>query len=162
MGNVKIDISGLKKYADKLNKIQMAQFNEAAIKELAARLVGKVKMRTPVGKSTYHMENTGEIYKRGKKKGQARQKRVKDHHGGILRLGWTVGNVRKTADTYSIDIINPVEYASYVEYGHRTPNHKGWVIGKFMFKISQQELERDAPGILERKLTRFLSEVFNA
>ena len=59
--------------------------------------------------------------------------------GGTLRRGWT-GEKRASAqgyadsltvnhfgDTYVIEIVNPVEYASYVEYGHRTANHSGWV-----------------------------------
>lgn len=48
--------------------------------------------------------------------------------------------------------MNPVEYASYVEYGHRTANHKGWVKGRFMMTISEQELEKIAPKVLENKI----------
>lgn len=63
-------------------------------------------------------------------------------------------------NTYVIEIVNPVEYASYVEFGHRTRDHKGWVQGRFMLTISEQEIERDAPKILERKLAKKLGEVF--
>ena len=55
-----------------------------------------------------------------------------------------------------IEIINPVEYASYVEYGHRTRNHTGWVPGKFMMTISVQEIQSIAPDVLENKVRRFL------
>ena len=55
-----------------------------------------------------------------------------------------------------VDIVNPVEYAAYVEYGHRTANHKGWVPGKLMLTKSEVELEQAAPGALKKKLTRFL------
>ena len=37
-----------------------------------------------------------------------------------------------------------------------TRNHKGWVEGKFMLTISEQELEGDIPKIIERKLKGFL------
>lgn len=60
--------------------------------------------------------------------------------------------VHHFGDTYVIEIVNPVEYASYVEYGHRTANHKGWVKGQFMMTISEQELEKIAPKVLERKI----------
>ncbi len=48
----------------------------------------------------------------------------------------------------------------YVEYGHRTRNHKGWVEGKFMLTISEKELKAQLPKIIERKLIELLSEVF--
>lgn len=37
---------------------------------------------------------------------------------------------------------------------------RGWVKGKFMLTISEQELEREAPKIIERKLQRKLGELF--
>lgn len=138
MGNFNID--GLKKFRDELNKLRDPdKFVEACAKELAARLLAMVVKRTPVG----------EYPKSSGKK------------GGTLRRGWT-GEKRSSAqnyansltvhhfgDTYVIEIVNPVEYASYVEYGHRTANHKGWVKGRFMMTISEQELEKIAPKVLE-------------
>lgn len=145
MGNFNID--GLKKSRDELNKLQDPdKFVEACAKELAARLLRMVVKRTPVG----------EYPKSSGKK------------GGTLRRGWT-GEKRSSAqnyadsltvhhfgDTYVIEIVNPVEYASYVEYGHRTANHKGWVKGKFMMTISEQELEKIAPKVLENKIKKYL------
>lgn len=58
-----------------------------------------------------------------------------------------------------IEIVNPVKYASYVEYGHRTANHKGWVQGRFMLTISEQEIQNIAPNVLEAKLSKFLKGV---
>ena len=102
--------------------------------------------------------------------------------GGTLRRGWTsktheeaVGGSGKGsisagkayADTLTInhfgntlviEIVNPVEYASYVEYGHRTPDHKGWVQGRFMLTISEQEIQEIAPKVLEAKIKKFLGE----
>jgi hypothetical protein len=57
---------------------------------------------------------------------------------------------------YTITLTNETEYASYVEFGHRTRNHKGWVKGQFMLTISEEELKRDAPKVLERKLKKML------
>ena len=145
MGNFNID--GLKKFRDELNKLQDPdKFVEARAKELAVRLLRMVVKRTPVG----------EYPKSSGKK------------GGTLRRGWT-GEKRSSAqnyadsltvhhfgDTYVIEIVNPVEYASYVEYGHRTANHKGWVKGRFMMTISEQELEKIAPKVLENKIKKYL------
>ena len=93
--------------------------------------------------------------------------------GGTLRRGWTAGqnsNARAYAESLSvhrvgtdfvIDIINPVEYASYVEFGHRTSNHKNWVEGKFMLTLSEKEIASMAPKILERKLEDYLRRCFS-
>ena len=149
MGN--FNISGLEKFRDELNKLQDPdEFVESCAKELAARLLRIVVKRTPVGE---YPKSTGK-------------------KGGTLRRGWT-GQKRSSAkgyadsltvhhfgDTYVIEIVNPVEYASYIEYGHRTANHKGWVKGKFMMTISEQELEKIAPRVLENKIKKYLGGCF--
>ena len=137
----KIDMKGLENFQkslEKLNNTQRQQWNEATIKELAARLLAKVIKRTPVGK-----------YPASKGK-----------NGGTLRRGWTIGNVTRTNNYYMVDVINPVEYAPYVEFGHRTRDHQGWVEGKFMLTVSEQELQSEAPRIIEQKLQKFLEEAF--
>ena len=143
----KFNFRELKDFEKKLKSMKDPDaFVESCAKELAARLLAKVIKRTPVG--DYPKSS-------GKK-------------GGTLRRGWT-GEKRASAsayadsltvhhfgDTYVIEIVNPVEYASYVEYGHRTPDHKGWVMGKFMMTISEQELQEIAPKVLERKVKKYM------
>ena len=143
----KFDCKDLKDFQQQLAKLQNPDdFVESCAKELAARLLRMVVKRTPVG----------EYPKSSGKK------------GGTLRRGWT-GEKRSSAqnyadsltvhhfgDTYVIEIVSPVEYASYVEYGHRTANHKGWVKGRFMMTISEQELEKIAPKVLENKIKKYL------
>lgn len=77
---------------------------------------------------------------------------------GTLRRNWTVGAVVKNGNSFEIEVINSTDYAAYVEYGHRTANRRGWVPGSFMMTVSAQELERDAPKIIERKLRSFLAK----
>ena len=155
----KFTASDLKKLQKKLNKIQAGDvdaFVEGCAKELAARLLAKVIKRTPVG--DYPKSS-------GKK-------------GGTLRRGWTSGQSgpgsegMKTSGAKGyvdslkinhyggflvIEIVNPVEYASYVEYGHRTADHKGWVQGHFMLTISEQEIQEIAPNVLEAKIKKYLA-----
>lgn len=140
-----------KKFTDELNKLADPDvFVESCIKELTARLLRMVIKRTPVGE---YPKSTGK-------------------KGGTLRRGWTGSKGQASAkgyaedmtvnhfgDTYVVEIVNPVEYASYVEYGHRTANHKGWVKGQFMMTISEQELERIAPKVLEAKIRKYLGGV---
>lgn len=151
--NVRLDYGELQKLKEQIEKVadatQMDQFLQSCAKELAARLLGKVIRRTPVGQ---YPEGSGKT-------------------GGTLRRGWTGGkgsatsyanslNVNKVGTDYVIEIINPVEYASYVEFGHRTRNHTGWVEGKFMLTISEDEIRKSAPRILEKKLEKYLKECF--
>lgn len=149
-----VNVNDLKAFRDKLEKSlganQIDAFIESCAKELAARLLAKVIKRTPVGQ-----------YPQGSGK-----------KGGTLRRGWTNGkggsaasyaqglNVKRVGNAYVIEIINPVEYAPYVEFGHRTRGGDGWVEGHFMLTISEQEIERDAPRVLENKLKKKLGECF--
>lgn len=135
----------------KLQKVDMDRFCREASKELAARLLALVIPRTPVGQ--YPKAS-------GKK-------------GGTLRRGWTAntgGNASAYADalpidkqgsTYTVEVINPVHYASYVEFGHRTVDGKGWVNGHYFLTMSEQDLRSLAPGLIEKKLEKRLREVFN-
>lgn len=80
---------------------------------------------------------------------------------GQLRRNWQVGNVEKRGNAYVIEIFNNTEYASFVEYGHRTRNHNGWIEGRFMATISMQEIERELPRFLERKQVELLNQILN-
>ena len=67
--------------------------------------------------------------------------------------------------------MNSTEYASYVEFGHRQRPGRyvpalgkslkaGWVKGRFMLTISEQEVEAQLPALLEKKLYTLLKGVF--
>ena len=167
MGDVKIDMKQLTEFRDKVQKVadgaEKQAFMESCAKELAARLLAKVIKRTPVGdySDSYEVEDDGD----------RKFLVMSDKQGGTLRRGWTIGKIRKEGNNYVIDVTNDVEYASYVEFGHRqTPGRyvpalgkrlkKGWVDGQFMLTISEKEIKEAAPAILEKKLYSWLSEVF--
>lgn len=177
----KVDLKGMKEFQKKLEKQQKEAdaFLEGCAKELAARLLRMVVMRTPVGDYSHEVEVVAKRDSKKHKKGDVYKKRVNPvgKMGGTLRRGWTTQRegsgseglktngvsqfadslrVHHFGDTYVIEIMNPVEYASYVEYGHRTPGGKGWVRGQFMMTISEQELQTMAPQLLERKIKKFL------
>ncbi len=128
------DVRKLQRNLKKLQEEQDA-FIEQLAKNLTARLLTKVINRTPVGKVD----------------------------GGTLRRGWGSTKDFKIyhfGDTFVIEITNPVEYASYVEFGHRKSRGRGWVQGQFMLTISEDELQRDSPKIIEAKLKKRLGEMF--
>lgn len=129
----------------------MDDFCRECCKALAARLLALVIPATPVGK--YPKAS-------GKK-------------GGTLRRGWGVDTaskakayvaslpIKKAGSNFEIEIINPVEYASYVEFGHRTRDGAGWVEGRYMLTTSEETLKTVAPRILEKMLLERFKEAFN-
>jgi len=173
------DLEKLEKQLEKIaDRNKLDKFFEDCAKELAKRLYRKVVQRTPVGKAAYADkavtdENGNKIrYKRGKNKGKIKTKRVNIHPtSGNLRKSWFIGDIIKVGDSYQVQISNPAEYASYVEFGHRqTPGRfvpaigkrlkKNWAVGRFMLTISEQELKMSAPKILEKKLKEYLQRCF--
>lgn len=155
--------SELEKQFEEVNKkLQAAdvdKFCRIVAKELAARLLAQVIKRTPVGD---YPPSTGK-------------------KGGTLRRGWTAHTeaeaasggkgdavayanalpITKSGNVYEIEIINPVHYASYVEFGHRTRGGDGWVQGRFMLTLSEKEVQRQSAKVVEAKLKKYLEEVFN-
>ena len=142
-------LSKFAKDIERLNQSQKEEFMNACCKELAARLLQKV------------INNTAS-------------------DTGTLRRGWTVAThedaaagqrvsvkewcdsveVRKQGNTYVLNVINPVNYATYYEYGHRTPSGAGWVEGHFPLTIAEAELNAVSDGILAKKLHKYMKEVF--
>jgi hypothetical protein len=148
MGANVTDLKNYERKLAKLSKDMKDQYFEKCVKELAARLLAKVIKRTPVG---VYPPESGKL-------------------GGTLRRGWTGTvdqsgadfaaqlDVKHIGKTYMVEIVNPVEYASYVEYGHRTPNHDGWVEGQFFLTISEQEIQKIAPKVLAERLDKMMEE----
>ena len=153
-GKLKFNKKELEKLQKQLEELEKGKardkFFEDCAKEMAARLLSLVKPKTPVG-----------VYDDPSRK------------GGTLRRGWTGGKntdaeafaksleIEKSGNTYTITVENNVEYAPYVEYGHRTRGGKGFVQGKRMLETSEQELKALSPKILQDKLEKFLKGVFN-
>ncbi len=126
----------LQKRIEQMEKYDLDTFVKQATNEIAQRLYGKAVKRTPVGQ---YPKGSGKV-------------------GGTLRRGWRMTQVKPMADGYEVQVINPTDYASYVEFGHRTRGGGGWVEGRFMLTKSELEIEKDIPKIVERKLMKFLME----
>lgn len=164
-------IRGFENRIKLLDRNLREQFFEACAKELAARLLSKVVKRTPAGvKPAYATSDALAKYWSG-------------YEGGSLKRGWTGGKsmdagvyarslpVTYSAGIYTIIIRNPVGYASYWEYGHRqqagryVPQlgiklKKNFVKGSKALTISEEELEKIAPGLLQKRLNSVLRSVF--
>lgn len=157
---IKVDVSQLDAFSKKLetlNKVDKEVFLAKTTAELANRLLALVIPRTPVGK---YPKGAGKV-------------------GGTLRRGWlnngkssvSALSVEKIAGGYAVTLTNTTPYASYVEEGHRqTPGRyvpaigkrlkASWVEGQHFLKISELELQKAAPGIIQARLGAFLKGVF--
>lgn len=170
------DIARLRDAVENLETVKDKALDKIA-KELTAKLLSMVTKRTPVGasiviyKSITDINNKHVLYKSGKRKGQAKYKKVTTHTGGTLRRGWTATDLSYFG-THMFKISNNVFYCVYVEKGHRqTPGRyvpainarlkRSWVPGKHMLDISVEELQKKAPAIIEKRISEWLNEVIN-
>jgi len=143
-----------KTFQKALDERVVDRFIQDFLLEMAMRAMRKIKKRTPV--------DTGQ-----------------------LRRNWRVGKVFRQGNAYVVEIFNNLDYASFVEYGFRShwvpgywkgkrfiydPNSKtgmyvgpknGWVEGRFMMTISMQEIERELPRYLERRMAQLLNDILN-
>lgn len=108
---------------------QFHKFLEDFLFEQAMRALRKIKLRTPVDT-------------------------------GALRNAWTIedGVIRK-GNTLFVVIKNPLNYASFIEYGHTKQNRIGWVDGYFMATISIQEVQDAMPKRFDKAFNDFLSKL---
>lgn len=177
MSSGKFDFREVEKLQKQLEKIERerAAFYRDCANELAARLLAKVKRRTPVGHPP-KLDHTKAIKVKGasgksksflSKNGAILKQYWSGYTGGTLRKAWTVGEIRRNGDHYEIEVINPTEYASYVEYGHRQkPGRyvpalgkklkKAWIPGQFMMTISEKEIRSITPQFLETRIAEWL------
>lgn len=146
-----VDVSGFEQFKRHLEELRDNGIDELCrelAKELAARLLAKVIKRTPVG--DYNSEKVGGTLRRGW--------HIKQESGsdGVNSI-----KVNSYDCNYVVEVVNNVEYAVYVEYGHRTVNHTGWVNGQFMLTISVHEIEQIAPRLIERRLEEKIRKALN-
>lgn len=144
MGWGKCEFSQLKKLADNVQAL-----NDGVANEFTKDIANEIAMR---------------LLRRIKQKTPVKE--------GTLRNGWAIGQITQKGNSYTIEIINPVEYASYVEYGHRqTPGRfvpaigkklkKSWVKGRFMMTISIKEMEELTPSIVTARVWEELKRCFD-
>lgn len=185
------DFGELRDFQKKLENLEAAEkeFAKRLIKGLAARLLGSVIKETPVGRkpSFDGLKN---------KAATEAEKHWEGYTGGTLRRGWiaktedeakakdgTPGLAEQTAfvnslpvdengGDYSVTLINPVKYATYVENGHRQSAGRfvpalgkklvsGWVAGVHMVEKSENALRPSVDSITEKAFEKFLKEYFN-
>lgn len=54
----------------------------------------------------------------------------------------TLNSVIREGNTLKVIISNPVEYASFIEYGHMNRGRDGWIEGYFMCTFAIADVEK--------------------
>ena len=106
---------------------------------LASKLVKATKKKTPVGKYPKSAHKVG----------------------GTLRRGWKSKGF-KIPHGYERVVYNDIEYAPYVEYGHRIVRNGqtiGFVQGRHMLEKSVNEIKRIADSYAKQKAEETIREV---
>lgn len=127
-----IDFSELKAYnrAVKYFADDFNSFLKKFLIEMAERVIARTKPRTPVDT-------------------------------GALRNAWQLGDIRGEGKNISVEILNGMEYATEIEYGHRVVHNGievGWYNGRFMLKISIDEIQRQMPSRYTEEFYAFCLE----
>lgn len=74
---------------------------------------------------------------------------------GNLRRGWVSEGSSYGAGGWQVKLANHVEYAYFVENGHRTKGGNGWVPGQFFMKSSTETIKRRLPELIDPALYVF-------
>lgn len=67
---------------------------------------------------------------------------------GNLRRNWDIKGPFISSTLLSLEVYNGVEYAPFIEHGHRTRGGGGWVAGSHMLLKTMDEIEGQIPGLL--------------
>lgn len=83
-----------------------------------------------------------------------------------LRNHWKLDGITREGDTLRVWFVNPMHYATHVEYGHAKPYKAGapegsadWVEGYFMMTVSLEIIERQMPARFNKKFEAFLDSL---
>lgn len=131
--NIKVDFSALKGWQAALHKAEVDATIKGALQEAVALALRGTKQKNPV-------------------------------ITGTLRREWKITGIEKHGNVWEVQLYNDTKYAMYVEYGHRTrlnrkTGTRRWVPGRYMMKISCDEVERKLPEIVKKHMDKFYRSI---
>lgn len=137
-------------FEQELTGTSINKFMETSIKRITVEFLSATIKKTPVG---IHKYKQGGTLRRGWVDGNypsLERDNVSDSEMySIAKEFMNNVNVIKSGNSYEIIIHNNVEYAAYVEYGHRNRNHTDYIEGQKMMTKSEEEVQRVAHEIIE-------------
>jgi hypothetical protein len=85
---------------------------------------------------------------------------------GDLRNHWKLDGITRSGDTLQVWFVNPMYYATFVEYGHAKPYKSGategspdWVEGYFMMTVSLEIIQRNMPARFNQQFNAFITSL---
>lgn len=85
---------------------------------------------------------------------------------GDLRNHWKIDGLTRNGDELRVWFVNPMYYATFVEYGHAKPYKSGaqpgspdWVEGYFMMTVSLEVIYRTMPARFNAEFEKFITSL---
>lgn len=85
---------------------------------------------------------------------------------GDLRNHWKLDGINRNGDELQVWFVNPMYYATFVEYGHAKPYKAGaapgsadWVEGYFMMTVSLEVIQRNMPARFNKEFDEFITSL---
>ncbi len=149
--NYKFDYSQFQNYVKDFGNVQkeFETFLKTFLLQQAQRVVRSTKLRTPVDTGT--LRNSWCIGNETKAIRYNKNGKVTgtDYQSAFANKA-TIDDVQLVGDTLQVTISNPMEYASYIEYGQRS------YLGRYMLTISMDEISAAMAGRFEKEFKNFL------
>lgn len=149
--NYKFDYSQFQNYVKDFEKAQkeFETFLKTFLLQQAQRVIRSTKLRTPVDTGT--LRNSWCIGNETKAIRYDKNGKVTgtDYQSAFANEA-TIDDVQIIGDTLQVTISNPMEYASYIEYGQRS------YLGRYMLTISMDEISAAMSGRFEKEFKNFL------
>lgn len=140
-----------------------AKLDDAEFQAFAKRVGDAVKAQTLVKAVERSLELSGKYVLK-----EVKQRTPVDT--GSLRGKWRLTTPTYTGSVFSYDVYNNVEYASFVENGHRVKSSakglkklftkKKWIEGAFMLKSTIDDHDKNLNKIIEPEVQKALNQIF--
>ena len=112
--------------------------DDAAFQAFADRVGDKIAAKQAAKKIGNGMKKLAVI-------SQRRVSNVTPVDTGTLRRGWQIDGLSYSGGAFAFTLLNNIEYAPFVENGHRTRGGNGWVEGQFFLKNTVSKINAEFP-----------------
>lgn len=124
------------------------EFLRKFLLEMALRAIAKIKEKTPV--DTGALRNTWAVGNQAVQIGRTNAQPISEFEQAA-----TLESVRVVGNELEITISNAMDYASFVEYGHRLRNG-AWRNGFFMMTIGVKRIQREIPERFSKEFAQYM------
>lgn len=158
----RLDFEGMKKLQEQFKKQEQEfdTFLRRFLLKMGLEAVNRAKANTPVDTGLLRAAWTveGGISAARGRWNKAKSKVTYDEDEANSQAA-ILENVKRQGNSLIVTIANPVEYASFVEYGHTTRGRDGWIEGKFMATLAVDEVAQLIPAQFQKEYAAWLASL---